>query len=223
MSKFFLSIGALDSVRVTLIMSFWSTLISSIIGVSFGLGLEHWEFKGKALVIRIIRTLMGAPPVVIGLVSYMILRKKGPLGSLGWVLSMEGMIFAQVMIVAPIICGMTYSYAVSAAPAIREFAKIMGAGKKQTSMLLIREMKHELIFSVLSGYGRAISEVGAVFLVGGNIKNHTRTMTTAISTLKSAGEFQEGIILGVILMLLAFIVQTLSDYVRKEEHRDENY
>ena len=205
-SEFFGTIGALDSIRVTVIMSFWSTLIASVLGVFLGLLLERKDFPGKRAVIRLNRTLMGAPPVVIGLLAYMILRKKGPLGDLRWVFTIKGMVFAQVLIITPIICGMVYSYAVRTAPA-----------------LLVKEMKNEIYFAVISGYGRSISEVGAVFLVGGNIKNNTRTMTTAISTLKGAGEYYEGVFLGVVLMLMAFVVQTLADHFQREETGDENY
>ncbi len=222
-SQFFGTVGVVDSIRVTLIMSFWSTLIASALGITLGLFLEWRDFPGKRLVIRINRTLMGAPPVVIGLITYMLLRKRGPLGSLRWVFTIKGMVCAQVLIITPIVCGMVYSYAVGTAPAVRAFAKTMGADRRQTGWLLLREMKNEIYFTVVSGYGRSISEVGAVFLVGGNIKNATRTMTTAISTLKGAGDYYEGVFLGVILMLMAFAVQTLADSFRKEERTDENY
>lgn len=165
---------------------------------------------------------MGAPPVVIGLLTYMLLRKKGPFGALRWVFTIKGMVAAQVLIITPIVCGMVYSYAVRTAPSIRAFARTMGADRHQTARLLLREMKNEIYFAVVSGYGRSISEVGAVFLVGGNIKNSTRTMTTAISTLKGAGDYYEGVFLGVILMLLAFVVQTLAEHFRQEETPDEN-
>ena len=208
---------------MTVIMSFWSTLIASALGVFLGLLLERKDFPGKRAVIRLNRTLMGAPPVVIGLLAYMILRKKGPLGDLRWVFTIKGMVFAQVLIITPIICGMVYSYAVRTAPAVRTFARTMGATGRQTGWLLVKEMKNEIYFAVISGYGRSISEVGAVFLVGGNIKNNTRTMTTAISTLKGAGEYYEGVFLGVVLMLMAFVVQTLADHFQREETGDENY
>ena len=220
-SEFFGTVGVVDSIRVTLIMSFFSTLIASALGIFLGLLLEKRQFPGKRAVIRVNRTLMGAPPVVIGLLAYMLLRKKGPLGDLRWVFTIQGMVFAQVLIITPIICGMVYSYAVRTAPAIRAFAKTMGADARQTGWLLLREMKQELYFAVVSGYGRSISEVGAVFLVGGNIKNNTRTMTTAISTLKGAGDYYEGVFLSVILMIMAFTVQTLADHFRKEGG-DEN-
>ena len=222
-SDFSLNIGMLDSIKVTLIMSFFSTLISSVLGVLLAILLEKHDFKGKKLVVRINRTLMGAPPVVIGLVTYMLLRKKGPLGDLRWVFTIKGMIVAQTLIITPIICGMVYSYLVRTAPKIRAFAKTMGADKWQTNLLILKEIKNEIYFSIISGYGRSISEVGAVMLVGGNIKNRTRTMTTAISTLKSAGEFEAGIVLGIILMIMAFVVQTVADWLRKEAVEGENY
>ncbi|MBQ5782200.1 MAG: ABC transporter permease [Oscillospiraceae bacterium] len=222
-SDFTLTVGMLDSIKVTLIMSVCSTAISSVLGVFFAIMLEKHNFKGKKFVVRINRTLMGAPPVVIGLVTYMLLRKKGPFGSLRWVFTIKGMIVAQTLIITPIICGMVYSYLVRTAPKIRAFAKTMGADRVQTDMLILREIKNEIWFSVVSGYGRSISEVGAVMLVGGNIKNRTRTMTTAISTLKSAGEFEAGIVLGIVLMIMAFVVQSLADWLRKEAVEDENY
>ena len=217
-SKFFGTVGVIDSIRVTLVMSFWSTLIASMLGIF----LEQTKFPGKKLVVRVNRTLMGAPPVVIGLLTYMLLIKKGPFGALRWVFTIKGMVAAQVLIITPIVCGMVYSYAVRTAPSIRAFARTMGADRHQTARLLLREMKNEIYFAVVSGYGRSISEVGAVFLVGGNIKNSTRTMTTAISTLKGAGDYYEGVFLGVILMLLAFAVQTLAEHFRQEETPDEN-
>ena len=221
-SKFFGTVGVIDSIRVTLVMSFWSTLIASMLGIFLGRVLEQTKFPGKKLVVRVNRTLMGAPPVVIGLLTYMLLRKKGPFGALRWVFTIKGMVAAQVLIITPIVCGMVYSYAVRTAPSIRAFARTMGADRHQTARLLLREMKNEIYFAVVSGYGRSISEVGAVFLVGGNIKNSTRTMTTAISTLKGAGDYYEGVFLGVILMLLAFAVQTLAEHFRQEETPDEN-
>lgn len=222
-SEFFGTIGMLDSIRVTLVMSFFSTLIASILGVTLAILLERSQFPLKKLVIRINRTLMGAPPVVIGLLSYMLLRKRGPLGFLGWVFTIQGMVFAQVLIITPIICGMVYTYLVRQAPKIRAFAHTMGANPWQTNLLILQEIKNEIYFSIVSGYGRSISEVGAVFLVGGNIKNNTRTMTTAISTLKGAGDYYEGVFLGIILMLMAFAVQTIADSLRKEVTEDENY
>ncbi len=222
-SDFFGQIGTFDSVRVTIIMSFASTIISSILGITAGLWLERHKFPGKRFIVRVNRTLMGMPSVVVGLITYMLLMRRGPLGFLNWLFTIQGMVVAQVIIISPIICGMVFTNAERIAPAIRMFAKNMGANRSQTNRLLLREMRNEMYFAVVTGFGRSISEVGAVLMVGGNIKNSTRTMTTAISTLKSAGIFTDGIALGIILLVMAFILQTVADRLRKQVSYDENY
>lgn len=223
LENIFSNVGAWDAVKTTLILAISSTTISALIGIPLGLLLEKYDFFGKKVIVRINRTLMGVPPVVIGLLVYMLLMRKGPLGFLGMLFTVRGMILAQVLIITPIISGLVYSYAVKSANEIRNFAKTMGADERQTNQLIIKELKNEIYFSILTGFGRSISEVGAVMLVGGNIKYSTRTMTTAISLLKSQGIFEEGIILGVLLLLLSFILQSLMDYLRKEEGKHENY
>jgi len=221
--EFFANVGALDAIKVTFIMAISSTSISAVLGIILGLLLERHDFTGKRVIIRINRTLMGVPPVVIGLVVYLLLMRRGPLGSLSLLFTVQGMILAQTLIITPIISGMVYSHAARSAPSIRQFATTMGASKWQTNLLMIKEMKHEIYFAIVTGFGRSISEVGAVMLVGGNIKGSTRTMTTAISLLKSQGIFTEGVTLGLILLLMAFILQWMADYFQKEETSDENY
>ena len=215
--------AVLSAIKVTFEMAFASTLISAVLGTAFGLWLQNHEFAGKKTVVRINRTLMGVPPVVIGLIVYMLTMRGGPLGPLALLFTVKGMILAQVLIITPIISGMVFSYAEAAVPEIRNFAKTMGADKRQTDRLILSELRNEIYFCIITGFGRAISEVGSVMLVGGNIKDHTRTMTTMISLLKSRGIYSEGIGLGVLLLLMAFILQTLADHVRKEQIRDENY
>lgn len=221
--NFFANVGALDAIRVTLVMAISSTLISAVFGVAIGLLLERHDFSGKRLIIRINRTLMGVPPVVIGLLVYLLLMRRGPLGSLSLLFTIRGMILAQTLIITPIISGTVYAHAARTAPSIRQFARTMGASKWQTNLLLIQEMKHEIYFAIVTGFGRSISEVGAVMLVGGNIKGSTRTMTTAISLLKSQGIFTEGVTLGILLLVMAFILQWMADYFREEETFDENH
>jgi tungstate transport system permease protein len=215
--------AVLSAIKVTFEMAFASTLISAVLGTASGLWLQNHEFAGKKTVVRINRTLMGVPPVVIGLLVYMLTMRGGPLGPLALLFTVKGMILAQVLIITPIISGMVFSYAEAAVPEIRNFAKTMGADKRQTDRLILSELRNEIYFCIITGFGRAISEVGSVMLVGGNIKDHTRTMTTMISLLKSRGIYSEGIGLGVLLLIMAFILQTLADHVRKEQIRDENY
>lgn len=211
------------AIRVTFLLAFGSTLLSSVFGIAIGLFLERFSFPGKTLVIRINRTLMGVPPVVVGLLVYLLLMRRGPLGSLQLLFTIPGMLIAQTLIITPIISGMVYSYACRFVPAIRIFAITMGAGKWQTVKLIFSELRKELYFCMVTGFGRSISEVGAVMLVGGNIKGSTRTMTTTISLLKSQGVFTEGVGLGVLLLVMAFILQCLCDFFQKEEVQDENY
>jgi len=212
----------LGIIGVTLRMSLASTFIASVLGTILGLFLERSRFPGKRIAVRLCRTLMGTPPVVAGLVVYLLLMRRGPLGSLGLLFTVQAMVIAQVLIITPIIAGMVYTYASRSAPAIRAFAKTMGADRFQTQTLLVREMSGEIYFAVITAFSRAISEVGAVMIVGGNIQYRTRTMTTAISMLRNMGDFSQGITLGVLLLLIAFILQSLSDMVHKGEAPEEN-
>jgi len=212
----------LGIIGVTLRMSLASTLIGSVIGTVLGLFLERGRFPGKRIAIRLCRTLMGTPPVVAGLVVYMLLMRRGPFGAWGLLFTVEAMVIAQVFIITPIVAGMVYTYASRSGPAIRAFAKTMGADRFQTQFLLIKEMSPEIYFAVISAFSRAISEVGAVMIVGGNIQHKTRTMTTAISMLRNTGDFAQGITLGILLLVIAFILQSLSDLLRKGEIAEEN-
>ncbi|RHR31945.1 ABC transporter permease subunit [Clostridium sp. AF19-22AC] len=215
--------GIISAVKVTFIMAVSSTAISSVLGILFGLLLERFSFPGKKIIVRINRTLMGVPPVVAGLVVYLLIMRRGPLGPLSLLFTIKGMVIAQVLIITPIISGMIYSYARKSAPSIRVFAVTMGATRWQTAKLIIRELRKEIYFCMVTGFGRSISEVGAVMLVGGNIKGRTRTMTTTISLLKSQGIFTEGVALGILLLVMAFILQWICDLLQKEGEEDENY
>ena len=212
----------LEIIGVTLRMSLASTFIASVFGIILGLLLEKGRFPGKRVVVRLCRTLMGTPPVVAGLVVYLLLMRRGPFGSWGLLFTVPAMVIAQTLIITPIICGMVYTYATRSAPAIRAFAKTMGAGRFQTQLLLVKEMSGEIYFAVITAFSRAVSEVGAVMIVGGNIQHKTRTMTTAISLLRNTGDFRQGITLGILLLIIAFILQSLSDLLRKGELPEEN-
>jgi tungstate transport system permease protein len=211
-------------IGVTLQMSLASTAISAILGTLLGLLLERARFPGKNLVVRINRTLMGVPPVVMGLVVYLVLMRRGPLGSLNMLFTVQAMVLAQVLIITPIICGMVYSSAQRNADRIRAFGITMGASRMQTQILMVRELSNEIYFAAIAGFGRAVSEVGAVMIVGGNIQYHTRTMTTAITLLRNRGNYAEAIFLGAVLLVIAFFIQIAADLFRRKEQRtDENF
>ncbi|MCL2602758.1 MAG: hypothetical protein FWD91_08100, partial [Treponema sp.] len=116
-----------------------------------------------------------------------------------------------------------YTYAARSAPAIRMFARTMGANRFQTQLLFVREMRGEIYFAGITAFSRAISEVGAVMIVGGNIMHRTRTMTTAITMLRNMGDFSQGITLGILLLVFAFVLQALLDFLRKPEINEENF
>ena len=221
-------LAALDSelwriIGTTLRVTLPSTAISAALGTALGLLLEQARFPGKKLIVRVNRTLMGVPPVVIGLVGYLLFMRKGPLGFLDILFTVRAMIAAQVMIITPIVCGMVYSAAQRNAGRIRDFGVTMGASRPQTQLLLVRELSAEIYFAGVTGFGRAVSEVGAVMIVGGNILRKTRTMTTAITLLRNKGDYAEAVTLGLILLMIAFLIQLIADSLRRKERRpDEN-
>jgi tungstate transport system permease protein len=218
-----LSGDTLNIISVTLRMALCSTIIGSALGTALGLFLERKRFRGKKLAIRLCHTLMGTPPVVAGLVVYIIFRRRGVLGVLGILYTIRAMVIAQVIIITPIVAGLVHSSASRLAPRIRAFARSMGANKSQTTVLLIKEMRSEIYFALITAFSRSISEVGAVMIVGGNLKGETRTMTTAISMLNNMGEVPEAVILGVLLLLIAFVLQSLSDMLHAGEAPAENF
>jgi len=213
----------LEIIGVTLRMSLASTSIASVLGIIFGLLLERYRFPGKRIVVRICRTLMGMPSVVAGLIVYLLLMRRGPFGSWNLLFTVKAMVIAQVILITPIVTGMVHTYAVRSAPAIRAFAKTMGADRFQTQLLFIKEMSSEIYFVFITAFSRSISEVGAVMIVGGNIQHKTRTMTTTISMLRNLGNFGQGVTLGIILLVIVFILQSLSDLLHRGEIPEENF
>ena len=217
-------------ITLTLRMTLTSTAISALMGIPAGLLLARarpvfWLYRFlKRMVVGINRTLMATPPVVAGLVVWVLFRRGGPFGDLGLVLTFEGMVLAQTLLITPIICGIVYTAADRYNERIQSFAFTMGATKLQTHLLTIKELSNEMYFSVATGFGRAMSEVGAIMLVGGNIRGHTRTMNTAIVMMHRQGEFEQALLFGAILMIIAFTVQMLADFLHIRERRvDENF
>lgn len=209
-------------INLTMRLAFFSTFISSLIGIPVGMLIEKKDFFLKKTLVRINRALMGFPPVVAGLIVYLILMRNGPLGDLELLFTLEAMIIAQTMIITPITIGMMYNACEKKALRIRSFAKSMGANHFQTFKLLLKEMKADIYFIIITAFGRSVSEVGAVMIAGGNIQGKTRTMTTAISLMRNRGNFEEAISLGVILIIISFSVQLVADFFRKESHEYEN-
>lgn len=197
-------------IKVTLQMSLFSTVISSFFGLPLGTIIGRTDFKGKGLILRITNTLMGLPPVVAGLVVFLILSRSGPLGSLRLLFSVAAMVIAQVVLITPLMTGMSASASSEKAPQLRETACGLRMGKIKEIMLLMLECRPQFTSIILLGFGRAIAEVGAVSLVGGNIQFKTRVMTTAIMLETNKGNFRFAIALGIVLLAISFIVNSIA-------------
>jgi len=189
------------SLRVTGI----ALAICTVAGVPIGAILGLTRIPGRRLVTAILYTGMGLPPVVVGLFVYLLLSRSGPLGALGWLFTPRAMILAQAVISFPLVTGLTMTAVQSVDPSFRQQMRSLGATRLQEIWALLREARLGVVAGIVAAFGSIISEVGAVMLVGGNIAGKTRVLTTAIVLNTRQGEFQPAILLGVILLVLAFL------------------
>lgn len=194
---------------LSMFVSFTSTIISTFIGTPIGLFLALKNFKFKKLFTRLLYTLMSLPPVVVGLVVAITISRRGPLGHLGLLFTPTAMIIAQTLLVTPIITGIIFNNTKVHGHEIKQICKTLGGNRWDTFILLIKEMRIGILIAVVTGLGRAISEVGAVMLVGGNILGHTRVMTTFIAMNNSMGNYSMSIAMGIVLLLISFIVNSI--------------
>ena len=160
---------------------------------------------------------MGLPPVVAGLIVYLLFSKNGIFGSLGLLFTVEVMVIAQCMLIIPVVINLTHSITSVNAVSILETAKGLNFSKTKTALLMLTENKAALFSVILTAFGRSIAEVGAVSLVGGNIQWKTRVMTTAIMLETNKGNFSFALALGIILLLISFIVNTVASFASKED------
>ncbi len=197
-------------IGVTLQMAFFSTVLSVCIGVPLGMLLGMFEFRGKRLVLRVLNTLMGLPPVLAGLVVFFLLSRSGPLGSLRLLYTVSAMVIAQVVLITPIVCGLAATAVSAVAPQIRETCAGFGLSRKRELACLLYECRPQLLSLVFVAFGRSIGEVGAVMLVGGNVQYKTRVMTTAIMLETNKGNFEFAIALGIVLLLISFTINAIA-------------
>ncbi|MEL7435428.1 MAG: ABC transporter permease, partial [Chloroflexota bacterium] len=149
-------------------------------------------------------TGMGLPPVVVGLVVYLLLSRQGPMGDLGWLFTVPAMVLAQTIIATPLIIGVTLSSVLGVDPALRPQLRALGATEWQTTLATLMEARFGLVVGLVAGFGSIISEVGAVMLVGGNIDGSTRVLTTAVVLETRRGNFDLALALGIILLAISF-------------------
>lgn len=195
-------------VLLSLRVSGAAIIISTLLGIPWGTWLGLRPEHKTALTSKIIYTLMGLPPVVAGLLIYLLFSRMGPLGVLALLYTPTVMIIAQVTLALPIITGLTMVGVRSRGKEVEETARSLGAGTLLRAWTVVRESRIALLGAVVTGFGRIIAEVGAVMMVGGNIEGHTRVMTTAIVLETRKGHYHYAIGLGLILLLLSFVVNT---------------
>ena len=191
---------------VTARTSLSSSLIALLLGVPLGVWLGASRFRGRQILVILNRTLMGTPPVVCGLLLYLLFSGAGPFGKMKLLFTVPIMILAQVLLITPLVVGNLETYVSGVAPAVRETALGLGLGTGQTLLLLANECVYPIFSTYLLAFARAIAEVGAVSMVGGAIAWKTNVMTTAIMQYTNQGNFSLGIALGIILMAVSLLV-----------------
>lgn len=204
---------------LTLKVSGLATLAALVLGIPLGLWLSAARFPGRRLLVALINTGMGLPPVVVGLFVALFLWRSGPFGSLELIYTPAAMIIAQVVIVIPIIAGLSLAAFQNVDPAAVLQARALGASRLQASLILFREARLPQLAAVMAGFGGAISEVGAVLMVGGNIKGHTRVLTTAIVQETRMGRFEVAIALSLVLLALSFAVNLVLTSIQQKGAR----
>jgi tungstate transport system permease protein len=199
----------LEIIFLSLKVSFVGLVVSCVVGLPVGAVVALKKFRGRGFVISILNTLMGLPPVVVGLFLYLALSRSGPLGVMGLLYTPAAMIIAQTIIALPIVAALCHSAVVDVKPIIGRAATTLGATPFQTTVTVMKEARYGIISAVVAGFGRAMAEVGAVLIVGGNIAGYTRIMTTAIALETDKGNFELALALGIILLGISLVVNVV--------------
>lgn len=218
---FTLNPEVLSVTMLSLKVSSFAVLISCLIGIPLALIISHNSFFGKKIIISIIHTFMAVPPVVVGLVVYLMLSRNGPLGYLQLLYTPGAMMIAQILLALPVITGISLAAFNAVKKKTRETIISLGAKWYQYAYQIIREARYGLITALITGFGAVISEVGAIILVGGNIRFHTRALTTSIVLETQKGEFAMAMALGFILLLLAFLITFALTYIQQKKSETE--
>ena len=209
----------LNILSVTARMSLRSSILALVLGVPIGIWLGACKFPGRGGVLVLNRTLMGMPPVVCGLVFYMLFSGVGPLRHMKLLFTVDIMVMAQVVLITPIVVGNMETYVAGISSGIRETARGLGLGGFRTFLLLCNECIYQIISVYLLAFARSIAEVGAVSMVGGAIAWKTNVMTTTIMQYTNRGNFSLGIALGMILLALSLVVNIVISTLQRRLSR----
>jgi tungstate transport system permease protein len=196
-------------IGLSVIVSMTSTVIASVIGIILGIALGLGSFKGKQRIMRLVYAMMALPPVVIGLLTAIVISRRGPLGFMSLMFTPTAMIVAQTILITPIVTGIVASAAKESGREVSEVSKLLGGSRLDRAILVIKELRRTIAVAVSTGFGRGISEVGAVMIVGGNIQGHTRVMTTFIAMNNSMGNYSKSLAMGLVLIGIAVFTNSV--------------
>nr|WP_319377514.1 ABC transporter permease [uncultured Methanoregula sp.] len=191
---------------LSLYISLSATILAALVAIPLGSLIHFNEFRGKRALIILIQTLYSVPTVVVGLVIYLLISRSGPLGFLGLLFTPQGMILGQMVLIIPIMTGLVISALSGIDKSISDTLVALGADTFQKIWEILKEARYAILSAVVFGFGRAIAEVGVAMMIGGNIRGHTRVLTTAITLETGMGDFGLSIALGIILLLVALLV-----------------
>jgi tungstate transport system permease protein len=216
-------IASLDAQLAAIVMrSLAVSALACVLACTLGLPLGAWlavaRFPGRGVVLAGLNTLLALPSVVVGLTVYLLLSRSGPLGFLGWLFSFQAMVLAQSVLVLPVVVALTRQAIEEADRSHGEQLASMGAGPNWRAWILLWDERYALLTVLIAAFGRAISEVGAVMIVGGNIEGVTRTMTTAIALETSKGDLALALSLGFILIAIVLAVNACAQWLRVRTH-----
>lgn len=205
-----------SAIITTVTVSSWSLLFSLIIGIPLGFFLGYYNFPGKSVVRTIVDTMLALPTVVIGLIAYTMLSRVGPFGDLDLLFTQRAIIIGQIVLGLPIIIALTATQVEAVDKRLYISLKGLGASSKQILLATLVEARFGLMTAAMTAYGRIITEIGISMMVGGNIKYHTRTVTTAIALETGKGEFVTGIALGLVLFVVALTVNIALSVLKRK-------
>jgi len=206
----------LGIILLSLKVSGSALIIATLIGLPLASLLGFKRFRLKGLIISLLHTFMGLPPVVVGLLVYLLLSRSGPLGFLALLYSPSAMIIAQSILAFPIVAALSHSAIVGVNPVITQASLTLGATPYQISMTIIREARYGIMSGIIAAFGRVMAEVGAILIVGGNIAGFTRVMTTTIALETDKGNFELALALGIILLTISLVINSAVHIVQQK-------
>ncbi len=205
----------LTIILLSLNVSGTALIIATFLGLPLGIFIALKRLPGRGFLISILNTFMGLPPVVVGLFLYLLLSRSGPLGFMGLLYTPSAMVIAQTIIALPIVASLCHSAVISVDPVIRQASVTLGGTSFQAALAVTKEARYGIMSAVIAGFGRAMAEVGAILIVGGNIAGYTRVMTTSIALETDKGNFELGIALGIILLSISLVINSALHFVQR--------